>query len=64
MPKIDNIVNFRQDNLIFMNNKENQAQKTRVNVGFCETNSEWLDRVINELADINNNKINFEIICS
>ena len=64
MPKIVNLVNFRQDNLIFMYNEENQVQKTTVNVGFCETNSEWLDRVINELADINNNKINFEIICS
>ena len=47
-----------------MNKDNNQTNKTILNVGFCETNSEWLDRVINELADESTNKMNFDIICS
>lgn len=46
-----------------MNKDNNQTNKTILNVGFCETNSEWLDRVINELADESTNKMNFDIIC-
>ena len=46
-----------------MNNEDNQTNKTIVNVGFCETNSEWLDRIINELANESTNKINFDILC-
>ena len=46
-----------------MNNEDNQTNKTIVNVGFCETNSEWLDRIINELANESTNKINFYILC-
>ena len=56
--------NFEKDKLIFMNKDNNQTNKTILNVGFCETNSEWLDRVINELADESTNKMNFDIICS
>ena len=47
-----------------MNNEDIKTNKTIVNVGFCETNSEWLDRIINELANEKTNKINFDIICS
>ena len=39
-------------------------QKTILNVGFCETTSEWLDRIIAELADENNNFVDLSIICA
>ena len=47
-----------------MQNNTNQSNKTILNVGFCETNSEWLERIIKELADEKNNKISFDIICN
>ena len=46
-----------------MNKDNNQSNKNILNVGFCETNSEWLERIINELADESTNKMNFDIIC-
>ena len=47
-----------------MNKKETAQQKTIVNVGYCETTSEWLNRVIIELADENKNFVDLSVICA
>ena len=47
-----------------MNKEETANQKTILNVGYCETNSEWLNRIINELADENKNFVDFSVICA
>ena len=47
-----------------MNKEETAKQKTILNVGYCETNSEWLNRIINELADENKNFLDLSVICS
>ena len=39
-------------------------QKTILNVGYCETTSEWLNRVITELADENKNFVDLSVICA
>ena len=39
--------------------KETEMQKTILNVGYCETTSEWLNRIITELADENKNFVVF-----
>ena len=47
-----------------MNKEEKVKQKTIINVGYCETTSEWLKRIITELADENNNFVDFSVICA
>ena len=47
-----------------MNKEETANQKTILNVGYCETNSEWLNRIINELADENKNFVDLSVICA
>tara|TARA_Y100001968_G_C19235982_1_gene656902 strand:- start:300 stop:443 length:144 start_codon:yes stop_codon:yes gene_type:complete len=47
-----------------MNKEERTKQKTILNVGYCETTSEWLDRIISELADENKNFVDLSVICS
>ena len=47
-----------------MNKKETATQKTILNVGYCETTSEWLNRIISELADENKNFIDLAVICA
>ena len=47
-----------------MNTKEKAKQKTILNVGYCETTSEWLNRIITELADENKNFVDLSIICA
>ena len=47
-----------------MNKKEAAKQKTILNVGYCETTSGWLDRVITELADENKNFVDLSVICA
>jgi len=47
-----------------MKREETTKQKTILNVGYCETTSEWLDRIITELADENNNFIDLSVICA
>ncbi|MDC3069570.1 hypothetical protein OA006_00635 [Prochlorococcus sp. AH-736-D21] len=39
-------------------------QKTILNVGYCETTSEWLKRIISELADENKNFVDLSVICA
>ena len=46
-------------------NKEKQIKsKTIVNVGYCESTSEWLNRIITELADENKNFVDLSVICA
>ena len=47
-----------------MNKEKIVNQKTIVNVGYCETTSEWLKRIITELADENKNFVNLSVICA
>ena len=47
-----------------MKKEETAKQKTILNVVYCETTSEWLDRIITELADENKNFVDLSVICS
>jgi len=47
-----------------MNKEETVNQKTILNVGYYETTSEWLNRIITELADENKNFLDLSVICS
>ena len=47
-----------------MNKEEKAKQKTILNVGYCETTSEWLNRIISELADENKNFGDLSVICA
>jgi|TARA_Y100000287_G_C13979677_1_gene237459 hypothetical protein len=47
-----------------MNKEKTAQQKIILNVGYCETTSEWLNRVITELADENKNFVDLSVICS
>ena len=47
-----------------MNKEETVKQKTTLNVGYCESTSEWLNRIITELADEDKNFVDLSVICS
>ena len=47
-----------------MNKEETAKQKTILNVGYCETTSECLNRIITELADENKNYVDLSVICA
>ena len=47
-----------------MNKKEKANQKTILNVGYCETTSEWRNRIITELADESKNFVDLSVICA
>jgi len=47
-----------------MDKEETTKQKTILNVGYCETTSEWLDRIITELADEKKNFVDLSVICA
>ena len=47
-----------------MTKKEKEKEKTILNVGYCESTSEWLNRIITELADENKNFVDLSVICS
>ena len=47
-----------------MNKEETAKQKTILNVSYCETTSEWLSRIITELADENKNFVDLSVICA
>ena len=47
-----------------MNKEETENQKTILNIGYCETTSEWLNRIITELADEKKNFIDLSVICA
>ena len=47
-----------------MNKEESVKHKTILNVGYCEPTSEWLNRIITELADENKNFVDLSVICA
>lgn len=47
-----------------MRNEEKTTTKIVVNVGYCETTSEWLNRIITELADESNNFVDLSVMCA
>ena len=51
-------------NALIMNQEEIEKQKTILKVGYCETTSEWLNRIITELADEKKNFIDMSLICA
>ena len=53
-----------RDSTLTMKKEETEKQKTILNVGYCETTSEWLNRIITELADENKNFVDLSVICA
>ena len=47
-----------------MNKEKKGTQKIVVNVGYCESTSEWLNRIITDLADENKNFVDLSVICA
>ena len=47
-----------------MNKEEITKSNTIVNVGYCESTSEWLSRIITELADEEKNFLDLSVICA
>ena len=47
-----------------MKNDKKTSAKTIVNVGSCESTSEWLNRIMSELADESKNFVDFSVICA
>jgi len=47
-----------------MKNVEKTISKTVINVGYCESTSEWLDRIISELADESKNFLDLSVLCA
>ena len=43
--------------------EDTKKQKTILNVGYCESTSEWLSRIITELADEDKNFVDLSVIC-
>ena len=44
--------------------KEKTEKTTILDVSYCESTSEWLKRIITELADENKNYVDFSVICA
>ena len=44
--------------------EDTEKQKTILNVGYCESTSEWLNRIITELADEDKNFVDLSVICA
>ena len=47
-----------------MRNQEKTMSKTVINVGYCESTSEWLNRIIIELADESKNFVDLSVLCA
>ena len=47
-----------------MNNEEKRISKTVINVGSCESTSEWLNRIMTELADESKNFVDLSGLCA
>ena len=47
-----------------MKKEETANEKTITNVGDCESTSEWLNRIITELADEDKNFVDLSVLCS
>ena len=50
--------------LLSMTKEEKSKQNTILNVGYCESTSEWLNRIITELADEDKNFLDLSVICA
>ena len=49
---------------IFMKKEKKTNEKAFVNVGYCESNSEWLNRIMTELADESKNFVDLSVLCA
>ncbi len=47
-----------------MRNQEKKTTKTVINVGYCESTSEWLNRIMKDLADESKNFVDLSVLCS
>ena len=47
-----------------MKKEQTAKEKTIINVGYCESTSEWLKRIITVLADDNKNFVDLAVICT
>ena len=47
-----------------MKNEEKETSKTVVNVGYCESTSEWLNRIMADLADESKNFVDLSVFCA
>ena len=47
-----------------MRDEETTTTKTVVNVGYCESTSEWLNRIMKELADESKNFVDLSVLCA
>ena len=47
-----------------MNKEETGKEKIVLKVGYCESTSEWLNRIITELADESKNFVDLSVICA
>ncbi len=56
------MINNRYD--FFMRNEEKRSTKTIVNVGYCESTSEWLNRLMREFADESKNFFDLSVLCA
>ena len=55
---------YKINQKFFMKNQVKTTSKTVVNVGYCESTSEWLDRIITELADESKNFVDLSVMCA
>ena len=46
-----------------MGNEEKKSTKTILKVGYCESTSEWLNRIMAELADESKNFVDLSVLC-
>ncbi len=44
--------------------EDRKKEQTIINVGYCESTSEWLNRIITELADEDKNFVDLSVICA
>ena len=47
-----------------MINEEKTSKKIVVNVGYCESTSEWLNRIMKDLADESKNFVDLSVLCA
>ena len=47
-----------------MEKKEETSTKTIINVGYCESTSEWINRLMTELADETKNYVDLSVLCA
>tara|TARA_B100001029_G_scaffold164874_1_gene156090 strand:+ start:359 stop:502 length:144 start_codon:yes stop_codon:yes gene_type:complete len=47
-----------------MKKEKKETTKTVVNVGYCESTSEWLNRIMTELADESKNFVDLSVLCA